>query len=96
MGVASRPSIYSSFLSSGLLSPAHQGALPPDTEHSQSPVRRSYWGAGLDLSVGVSDLLVGRFLFSRRTASCQACPPHPPPPLPPQAPPQPPTCQLRT
>ncbi|XP_075867613.1 semaphorin-6C-like isoform X2 [Nelusetta ayraudi] len=37
VGVASPPSIYSSFLSSGLLSPAHQGVLPPDTEHSQSP-----------------------------------------------------------
>lgn len=40
VSVASPPSIYSSFLSSGLLSPSHQGPAPPDIERSQSPVRR--------------------------------------------------------
>lgn len=41
VGVASPPSIYSSFLPSDLLSPIHQGAPLPDPEHSQSQVRRS-------------------------------------------------------
>lgn len=46
MGVASPPSIYSSFLPSDLLSPVHHVAPLPDPERSQSQVR-SNRGRGL-------------------------------------------------
>lgn len=77
--MTSAPSIYSSFLPSDLLSPVHQVAPLSDHDHSQSQVRRSVWsGRGL---APVSDHLVGYsffFFFSRRTASCRACPLPPP------------------